>query len=234
MEIQKTRAQFKAKLAASGWDRVLNEFIDSSEFETLMKALAVKHVEGVLTPSIKQVFRPFYECPYKDLSIIIMGQDPYPEEGEADGLAFSSGNNRDITPELKVMFQEIQDTVYKPINEDWYSWDPDLTRWSRQGILLISSALTTEIGKVGMHYDIWKPFIDYLFKKLAEINTGIIYVFMGAAAREWAKKIPESNYKFYCYHPASAFYTGGEWESNDVFNRACEIVESNNGTKIIW
>jgi len=234
MEIQKIRIQFKEKLKPSGWDRVLNDFIDSSNFEILMTTLYKLHADGKITPGIKQVFRAFYECPYKDLAVVIIGQDPYPQENVADGLAFSCSNTGVIQPSLKVIFQEIQDTVYKPINENWYACEPDLTRWAKQGMLLMNTAFTTEVGKIAMHYDIWKPFVEYLFKKLVDMNTGLVYVFMGQAAREWAKKIPESNYKLFCYHPASACYSGGEWESNDVFNRISELVESKIGTKIIW
>ena len=66
------------------------------------------------------------------------------------------------------------------------------------------------------------------------MNTGLIYIFVGDSAKEWAKKVPESNYKFYCYHPNTACYSGIDWESNDVFVRANEILEGNNGLKIIW
>lgn len=246
MNIEKIREQLKTKLAESEWDRVLNEFIDSSDFEILMKEIAELNKENKLTPNTKQIFRAFYECPYDELKVIILGQDPYceieieyDEKGKikketniADGLAFSCSNTNKPTSVLNVIFDEIKNTYYK--DECWYAWEPDLTRWAKQGVLLLNTALTTEPDKIGMHYIIWKPFMEYLFKKLNELNHRMIYVFMGAVAKEWAKKIPESNYKFYCYHPQSALYSDGIWESNDIFMRINEIVESNNGTKIIW
>jgi len=186
----------------------------------------------VLTPNIKQVFKLFYECPYNDLKVVLIGQDPYTSENEADGLAFSCGNTDTNSPEQITMFDEIRDTVYE--NEKWYSFDPDLTRWSNQGVLLLNVALTTEVGKIGAHYDIWRSFVVYLINKLAELNTGLVYIFVGDVAKEWANKIPESNHKFYCYHPMSACHNDGIWESNDVFRRTNQILEANNGTKITW
>lgn len=234
MDILKIRAQFKENLKPSGWDRVLNEFIDSSDFETLMIELKNARDTTGITPDSHDVFRAFYECPYNELKVVMMGQDPYPEEGVADGVAFSSRKKGEVTTSLKVIFREIHDSYYAVRGEDWYSWDPDLTRWSKQGILLINTALTTVPDKIGEHYNMWKPFMSYLFKKLVDMNTGLIYVFMGHSAKDWAKSIPESNYKFYCYHPNSASHNDGEWESNDIFNRINELVEGSNGIKIIW
>lgn len=235
MEITKMRENLKAKLAASGWDRVLSDFIDSDEFYMLMTNLKRADETTGITPDISEVFRVFYECPYKDLYIVTVCQDPYPDEGVADGLAFSDSHSGVVQPSLKVIFEEIQESVYASKGHgDWYSWNPDLTRWAKQGILLLNTAMTTEPGKIGVHCDIWKPFIDYLFTKLANMNSGLIYIFIGNGAKDWAKKTPESNHKFYCYHPSAAYHSGVPWESNDVFVRANEILEGNNGTKIIW
>ena len=227
------RSSLKTKLAPSGWDRVLNDFIDSEAFITLMTSLQEEYEKGNATPSIEQVFNVFYECPYNDLKVVIVGQDPYTDEGVADGFAFSCGNDMNIQPELSVMFDEITETVYA--DEKWYACEPSLKRWANQGVLLLNTAFTAEVGKLGAHYDIWKPFVKYLFKKLVEFNTGLVYIYVGDVAKEWAKMIPESNsHKFYCYHPNTACYSGIQWESNDVFARTNEILESNNGLKIIW
>jgi len=230
--IQGIREQFKAKLEPTGWLRVLEEFIDSHKFSVLMNQLIAKKVEGVLTPDLNQVFRAFYECPYDKLNTVLVNLDPYPEEGEADGLAFSCGNTNDVQPQLHVIFTEVQKTVYR--YDNWYAWEPDLIRWAKQGVLLLNLSMTTEIDKIGVHKDIWKPFIDYLFQKLIDMNTGLIYIFIGLAASDWAKKIPESNYKFFCYHPNAALISGDPWNSNEVFVRVNELLESNNGLKIIW
>lgn len=225
---QQTR--FLTKLQPSGWDRVLEGFVMSPHFAELMDALKKANDTTGITPQVSQIFRAFYECPYEDLKVIIIGQDPYPEKGVADGISFSCSNTMRVQPSLRVMFKEIEETVYP----QGYNWNPDLTRWSNQGILMLNTAMTTVPGKIGMHYDMWKPFTKYLFTELAARNTGLIYVFMGAAAKNWATLVPESNYKLYCYHPASASYSKGVWESNDLFNRVNQILMSNNNLQITW
>jgi uracil-DNA glycosylase len=230
------RSSLKIKLKASGWDRVLNEFIDGKDFDTLMTALFKCSNEGGMTPAIGNVFRPFYECPYNDLKVVLLEENPYPDEGIADGLALSCSKSKagEMEPALNVIFDEIQETVYAKQGEDWYANEPDLTRWAKQGVLLLNINLTTEPGKIATHNDIWKPFTDYLFAKLIDMNVGLIYIFLGDVAKEQAKKIPEINYKFRCYHPNAAFYDDRRWESNDVFNRINEILGGSNGTNIIW
>lgn len=229
MDIEKLRTNFLIKLQPSGWDRVLKEFVDSERFDVLLTALFEKNnLEGI-TPGLSQIFNAFYECPYKNLSVVMVGQDPYPKPGVADGIAFSCSNTGKVQPSLRTMFREVE-----KLYPDGYIWDPDLRKWTRQGILMLNTAFTTKVGKIGQHYDIWKPFSEYLFNKLAEMNTGIIYIFMGNAAKGWANRVPESNYKLFCYHPAHASYTGGEWDCNDIFNRVNDILEAKNGFKITW
>lgn len=127
------------------------------------------------------------------------------------------------------MFKEIE-----KLYPDGYDWNPDLRKYTRQGILMLNTALTTVPGKIGQHYEIWKPFMNYLLKELVSRNTGLVYIFMGSAAKDWSRKIPETNYKLYCYHPASAAYSKEGWDSNEVFERTNEILESTNKTKIVW
>ena len=222
-------SRFLDRLQPSGWDRVLRDFVLSSEFDTLFNALREADTTTGITPNVSQIFRAFYECPYNELKVVILGQDPYPKKGVADGIAFSCGNTKEVQKSLKVMFKELEKTVGSRV-----SFDPDLKNWSNQGVLMLNSALTTVPGSIGKHYDMWKPFMKYLLLKLNEMNPGLIYVFMGAVATDWADSISETNYKLYCYHPASAAYSGGEWDSNDMFNRVNQILLSNNGVQIKW
>lgn len=222
-------SRFLNKLQPSGWSRVLRNFVQSPEFDKLFNALKEANDTTGITPSVDQIFRAFYECPYDELKVVMIGQDPYPKEGVADGIAFSCSNTGEVQASLRVMFKELEKTTGTPVN-----WDPDLKRWSNQGILMLNTALTTVPGSIGRHYDIWRPFTEYLLKTLAEMNTGLIYVFMGATANKWASLIPETNYKLFCYHPASAAYSKGEWDSNDLFNRVNQLLFSNNGVQIIW
>jgi uracil-DNA glycosylase len=151
--------------------------------------------------------------------------------GVADGVSFSCSNTGRLQPSLKYILGEVNRTVY---NGHEVSTDVDLTRWANQGVLMLNTALTTEVGKIGSHYDIWKPFTAYLLDWLSNYNTGVIYVYMGKKAEEWSVLTGDNNYKFYVKHPASAAYSGGKWDCMDVFNKISSIVETNSGTTITW
>jgi len=231
-EIDEIKQKMFAKLEPSGWSRIFKSFIFSSEFTDILTKLYELSVNDKrFTPTLKQVFRAFEECPYDDLKVVFIGQDPYPQLGVADGISFSCGNTNKVQPSLRYIFEEIERTVY----QEFPSYqDPDLSRWSKQGILMLNTALTVEVGKIGSHYDIWKPFTAYLLDWLNNYNTGLIYVYMGKKAEEWSELTNDNNYKFTVKHPASAAYNGSKWNSDDIFNKISKLVEENNGQKITW
>jgi uracil-DNA glycosylase len=231
-EIDEIKQKMFDKLEPSGWDKVFKSFIFSSEFtDILSKLYELSVADKRFTPTLKQLFRAFEECPYDDLKVVFIGQDPYPQIGVADGISFSCGNTNKVQPSLRYIFGEIERTVY----QEFPSYqDPDLSRWSKQGILMLNTALTVEVGKIGSHYDIWKPFTAYMLDYLNNHNKELIYVYMGKKAEEWSVLTGDNNYKFSVKHPASAAYNGSKWDSNDIFNKISKLVEENNGQKIIW
>ena len=233
LDIEDIKDKIYLKLEKSGWGVKLKSFIYSADFENIILKLAKLSTEGKrFTPTLKQMFRAFEECPYNELKVVIIGQDPYPGVGVADGISFSCGNTREYQPSLQFMLNEVNRTVYKGHPG---SLDPDLTRWSNQGILMLNTALTTTVGKIGQHYDIWKPFLAYLFDHLTWSQTGLTYIYMGKQAQEWADCVNDNNYKFFVSHPASAAYSKQErWDSENVFVKVSEIVERQYNTKIIW
>jgi uracil-DNA glycosylase len=231
-EIEEIKQKLFDKLEPSGWGRVFKSFIFSSEFTDILNKLYVLSItDKRFTPPLKQVFRAFEECPYDKLQVVIIGQDPYPQFGVADGISFSCGNTNKVQPSLRYIFEEIERTVY----QEFPSYqDPDLTRWSNQGILMLNTALTVEVDKIGSHYDIWKPFTAYLLDWLNNYNPGLVYVYMGKKAEGWSELTGDNNHKFTVKHPASAAYNGSKWDSNDIFNKVSAIVKENSGNQITW
>lgn len=232
IDLEDIKNKLYERLKLSGWGDKLKTFILSSDFDKVLTTLLAQAREGQrFTPPLKQVFRAFEECPYDKLKIVIIGQDPYPQMNTADGIAFSCSNENKIQPSLRYIFKELEATVYP----DGYTWDPNLARWSNQGILLLNTAFTTTISKIGQHYLLWQPFMAFLFDILTFQNPGLIYVFMGAKAKEWAESVPENNYKFFTTHPAFAAHTNNDkWDCQDIFNKISTIVEKNYNEKIIW
>jgi uracil-DNA glycosylase len=216
MDLEEIKQKMFDKLKHNGWDKVLKSFIFSSEFDDIIiKLKTLTEADKRFTPPLKQVFRAFEECPYDKLQVVIVGQDPYPQLGVADGISFSCSNIGKIQPSLKFIFEEIERTVY----QEFPSYqEPDLKRWANQGILMLNTALTVEVGKIGSHYDIWKPFTAYLLDYLNSNKKTVVYVYMGKKAQEWSDMTDDTdNIKFFVKHPASAAYNGSKWDSNNVF-----------------
>lgn len=232
VDLRDTQIKLYERLKPSGWGDVLKTFLLSTDFESILETLLKQAKEGKrFTPQLKLVFKAFEECPLKDLKVVVIGQDPYPQPYTASGIAFSCDVTGKPEKSLKYIFKAIEDTVYK----DGYLWDPDLTRWSNQGILLINTALTTEMNKTGTHYELWKPFLTFLLDYLTIQNPGLVYAFLGKKAQDWAESIPDNNYKLMASHPASAAYKElAVWDCDDIFNKISTLVHKQFNEKIIW
>jgi len=216
------------KLQPSGWATKLRGFVQSSDFDKILDALYKLREDGKrFTPPLKQVFRAFEECPHNKLKVIMIGQDPYPYLGVADGIAFSCGNTMKPQPSLQKIFEVIDNTI---------EHDPNLTRWANQGVLLLNSALTCQVDKVGSHYIIWQEFIAYTMDMLNYTDSGLIFVLMGKQAQELEGLIGEHHNIIKISHPSSAVYTKIKWDCDDVFNKINSIIEGQHGPefKIKW
>jgi uracil-DNA glycosylase len=232
VNIEEVKLKLYQNLKPSGWGDKLKSFILSSDFDKILNALLEEAKQGKrFTPVLKQVFRAFECCPLDKLKVVVLGQDPFPQMGVADGLAFSCSNTNTPQPSLKYIFKALEDTMYP----DGYTGGPDLKRWSEQGILLLNSALTTELHKTGTHYALWRPFLVFLFDYLVSNHAGLVYVYFGKKAQEWADHIPEDSFKLFASHPASAAYQELEkWDCSDIFRKVQEQVKIQFNEKIVW
>ena len=179
------------------WMKVL----DRNETMKIMGWLRTVNKE-TLCPNIKDVFKAFKLCPYNKCRVIFVGQDPYPQRGVAQGVLF--GNSSD-TPENKLSpsLQIIKESVINfEIPHNFITFDPTLESWAKQGILMINSALTTEVGKIGVHMLKWRPFMIAFLKQMSMINPGIIYVLFGSQAQILEPYINKNNYVLKIEHPA--------------------------------
>lgn len=236
VNVEDVKEKLIERLKSSGWAGKLKGFVHSSDFDKIIQQLVDTREDGKrFTPPLKYVFRAFETCPYHDLRVVIVGQDPYPQLGVADGLAFSCSLTGTPQPSLRFIKEAIEKTI--PVSEEYKDFEPDLTRWAEQGVLLLNSALTTEIGKPATHYHIWDPFIAYVMDIINSYNNGMIFVLMGKKAHELEALINEEHHHIIkISHPASAAYTGSVWDCNDVFNRVNDIIENANGRefRIDW
>jgi uracil-DNA glycosylase len=226
VDINNLRESLNNNLKSSGWDTMLSPYVNGLSFDHIINTLVDNVNDGRrFTPQFKDIFNAFYECPYDDLKIVIVGQDPYPQLGVADGIAFSCSKKHKTEKSLQYIF--------KALYGEHENYDNDLRRWSNQGVLLINTAFTCQVNKIGSHYGIWKSFTEHLFDNLNKHKPNIIFILMGKKAEEWQTLLPDCKI-LKCPHPASAAYRGGVWDSKNVFNDANSILENQGKTMINW
>lgn len=211
------------------WMKVL----DRNETIKIMNWLKTTD-SSTLCPSIKNVFKAFKLCSYNECKVILVGQDPYPQKGVAQGILF--GNSSDtpedkLSPSLKVVKESV---INFDIPHNLITFDPTLESWAKQGILMLNSALTTEVGKVGIHTLKWRPFIGSFLKNMSEKNPGIIYVFFGSQAKSLANYInSNNNYKLFIEHP-SYYARLNKRMPSDIWYTVQKLVYNIYGTSIEW
>lgn len=230
--IQQTREKLIQRLELSGWSEKLRLFLQGSEFTEMLEKLLVLSQQGKhFTPGLKTVFRAFECCPFDQTKVIILGQDPYPFAGVADGLAFSCSATGKIQPSLRYMLEGINREIYQ---DEHREQDPDLKRWADQGVLLLNSALTCELGKPGTHQEIWRDFIIYVIDKLCTERHDLVFVLMGKQAQTFVHHIRNAQV-FQVTHPASAAYAKAkQWVGAEVFKQVNETLTEHQLTPVTW
>lgn len=210
------------------WIRVINQ----KELNTVIGTMNRIYSSKKVCPAAENVFRAFDLCPYNELKVVFVGQDPYPQKDVATGILF--GNKADVpedelSPSLKVV-KEAAVNLEVPHNS--IIFDQTLESWARQGILMINSALTVEMNKVGSHTMLWRPFISSLLKNISETNPGLIYVLFGSQAGTFHPYI-KTGTVIKVPHPAYNART--ETKMNpELFTDINRELKSKYGTTIKW
>ena len=211
------------------WMKVL----DRNETVKIMNWLKTTD-SSTLCPSIKNVFKAFKLCSYNECKAIFIGQDPFPQKGVAQGILFGNSSNTPedkLSPSLKVVKESV---INFDIPHNLITFDPTLESWAKQGILMLNSALTTEVGKVGIHTLKWRPFVGSFLKNMSKKNPGIIYVFFGSQAKSLDTYINNNNnYKLFIEHPAYYARLNKRMPS-DIWYTVQKLVYNIYGTLIEW
>ena len=208
---------------------VLKDWTDVIDFKLLRSVLSNVPKENT-TPIIRDYFKAFEECCYKDLNIVILCQDPFPQKDIATGIAFA---NKDyvVSPSLKVIEKTLIENNY---HKGPAYLDPTLISWCKQGILLLNSALTVEINKPNSHTMLWRPFIADVLKRLSIYKTGIVYILFGENAKTFKPYINKrNNYILEEKHPAYYARIEGLMPYT-VFEESSRIIKENSNISIKW
>ena len=210
--------------SSKAWQQVINK-------NSLNKALAaVKplYVTKSIMPEYKNIFRAFTLCDYNNLKVVMLSQDPYPQKGVATGIAF--GCEKEVQPSLEIL-KNAAINLYIPHN--LITFDNTLESWCKQGVLMLNSSLTIEVGKPLSHTDIWIKFTTELIKNINLNKQNLAYVFMGSFANEYAKLVDEKNNLIIkVKHPA--YYARTNEDMPDFFTEINKYLDSCGIDKIEW
>lgn len=213
------------------WKRYLNAEFDKEYFINLTELVRQEYRNHQCFPPGRQVFNAFNLCPFNDVKVVIIGQDPYHEPGQAMGLSFSVPVGTTIPPSLVNIFKEIQQDLGHPIPQDG-----DLTRWCKQGVLLLNATLTVRAHEANSHQKLgWSQFTDAAIKALSDHRKGLVYMLWGSYARSKRYLInQQQNLILESVHPSPLSANRGGWFGQHQFSRCNAYLESKGITPVNW
>lgn len=212
--------------------------IDRTELNNVMAKVGREYRRKPLCPAQSDVFRAFELCPLKDLKIVMLSMDPYPDKymgkPRATGILFGNREEVDadnLSPSLNVVKEAV---INFEVPHYCITFDQTLESWAKQGILMINSALTVEMNRIGSHVMLWRPFIAKLLKNLSEYDTAIVYVLFGRQAQTFKPYINSRfNHIIEIEHPAY-FARSGTKIPHQLFIDVSNKVEEIYGVPIKW
>lgn len=161
-----------------GWRKALADQWEAPYFGELARFVHDEYRNGTVYPPASQVFAAFDACPFEDVRVVILGQDPYHGPGQANGLCFSVNPGVRMPPSLVNIFREVSDDTGAP-----FPVDGNLDRWARQGVLLLNATLTVREHLAGSHQRRgWETFTDAAIKALSDRREHIVFLLWGSYA----------------------------------------------------
>ena len=211
------------------WKSRLDGEFEKPYFAALVQRVRQEYAQYTCYPPGRLIFNAFNTCPFDKVKVVIIGQDPYHEPGQAMGLSFSVPDGVPMPPSLINIFKEIQTDLGKGIPSSG-----NLTRWAQQGVLLLNAILTVEAGKAASHSAIgWQTFTDAVIKCISDNCSGVVFMLWGNFARS-KKDLIDSGKHFVleAAHPSplarGAFFGCGH------FATANRLLEAQGKAPIDW
>ena len=218
------------KIEQSWKERLQTEF-GKPYFEQLTAAVRREYATYVCYPPARLVFNAFNLCPFDKVKVVIKGQDPYHEPGQAHGLSFSVMDGIAFPPSLQNILKEVRDDVGADI-----PMTGNLTRWAEQGVLLLNATLTVRAHQANSHASLgWQTFTDAAIRALASEREHIVYMLWGGFARGKAPMIDKTrNLVLESVHPSPLSANRGGWFGQHQFSRCNEYLIANGLEPIEW
>jgi uracil-DNA glycosylase len=163
----------------NSWKEALSDEFSRDYFEKLTAFVKGEYTNGTVYPAPKNIFRAFGLCPFDQVKVVILGQDPYHGPGQANGLCFAVGEGVPLPPSLQNIFKELESDIGPLANRSG-----DLERWAKQGVLLLNATLTVRSKTPGSHQGKgWEEFTDAVIKTLSDKKEGLVFILWGNYAK---------------------------------------------------
>ena len=215
----------------SSWSSHLNNEFEKPYIKSLTEFLKEEYTTHQCYPPQDAIFNAFVNCPFPDVKVVIIGQDPYHGPEQANGLCFSVKDGVPHPPSLVNIFKEIETDLGVP-----YPKSGDLTRWARQGVLLLNATLTVRAHQAGSHQKKgWETFTDAVIKCISAKKDNVIFLLWGGFAKKKAKLIDAHKHIVLTTgHPSPLSANRGYWFGNKHFSKTNALLEQLYNTQIEW
>ena len=216
---------------SDSWKCILEEEFEKEYFHSLIDFVQDEYRSHTCYPKADEIFAAFNHCAYEKVKVVIIGQDPYHGEGQANGLCFSVHENRRHPPSLINIFKELEKDLNKA-----YPQSGDLSDWAAQGVLLLNATLTVRSGEAGSHQKKgWERFTDAVIQKVSDENENIVFLLWGGYAQKKGKNIDALKHKVLVSgHPSPLSANRGYWFGNAHFSAANQYLKQINTPEIEW
>lgn len=213
------------------WRKHIGAEFDKQYFIDLTQFVRSEYTHATCYPPGRLIFNAFNLCPFDQVKVVIIGQDPYHEPGQAQGLSFSVNEGVPFPPSLVNIFKEIELDLGTPMPRSG-----DLTRWAKQGVLLLNATLTVRAHQAASHQRKgWEEFTDAAIRALNADRDHLVFILWGGYARSKAKLIDRSRHLILeSVHPSPLSANRGGWFGNHHFSRANAYLAEHGEQPIQW
>lgn len=213
------------------WKNALSEEFSKPYFTQLIDFLKGEYAQYTCYPKHNAIFEAFKHCPINKLKVVIIGQDPYHDVGQANGLCFSVSAGITHPPSLRNIFKELENDIGKE-----YPTSGDLSHWAKQGVLLLNATLTVRAHQARSHQKQgWEVFTDAVIKYISDYSDGIVFLLWGNFAKHKGKHIDVSKHLVLTTgHPSPLSANRGYWFGNNHFSKLNEYLREKGLNEIKW
>lgn len=211
------------------WETVLAPIKNTDQFQNLWQKVENEYASGECFPPKEKIFRAFELTPFENVKVVIIGQDPYHNDFQANGLCFSVSENVKAPPSLKNIFTELNNDLGIERTKT------ELNDWAEQGVLLLNATLTVRAHSPNSHKDLgWEKFTDFIIKEISDKKQNVVFVLWGAFAQKKEELIDSSKHFILKSAHPSPFSVYRGFYGSKPFSKINEYLESKALKPISW